>query len=306
MRNDIPNFNLLAVFAAVMEHGSFSRAADYMDTNQSTISTAINRLKKQIGKELFIRQGRGVVPTTFANNLYAQIKLPIQELNNVYGSLGEFNPKLASRQFVITAPEHLQGLLLEQFHDTQCPKLTLKVFDQKADDQRVFDSLQTQQYDLMIDIVPPSHHNILSKNLYSGQFAIVCSHQHPRINGSLTVEQYLQETHAVLERTRKQMHTLAHFTDLDLSQRKVSYHGRSLFSNLLMTSQSECLTVVPLSMAEQYAERLQLQILTPPFNYQLVNNYMIWLNKMDNDPAHLWLRQRITDIIDRNKNSNEA
>ena len=38
MRNDIPNFNLLAVFAAVMEHGSFSRAADYMDTNSGQVT----------------------------------------------------------------------------------------------------------------------------------------------------------------------------------------------------------------------------------------------------------------------------
>ena len=41
MSNDIPNFNLLAVFSAVMEQGSLSKAADQLSTNQSTISTAL-------------------------------------------------------------------------------------------------------------------------------------------------------------------------------------------------------------------------------------------------------------------------
>ena len=65
MSNDIPNFNLLAVFSAVMEQGSLSKAADKLSTNQSTISTALIRIKKEIGQELFVRKGRVVVPTSF-------------------------------------------------------------------------------------------------------------------------------------------------------------------------------------------------------------------------------------------------
>ena len=55
MSNDIPNFNLLAVFSAVMEQGSLSKAATQLGTNQSTISTSLSRLKKDIGQELFGR-----------------------------------------------------------------------------------------------------------------------------------------------------------------------------------------------------------------------------------------------------------
>ncbi len=190
MRNDVPNFNLLAVFAAVMEHGSFSRAADYMDTNQSTISTALNRLKKQIGQELFIRSGRGVVPTSFATHFYEQIQAPLAQLNRVCESLIEFDPRLAKREFVITAPEHLQGILLEQFQSSAYPEITLKVFDQHADDELMYDALQTQQFDLMIDIVPPNNHNVLTHKLYEGQFAIVCSKGSDPIHGSALCERW--------------------------------------------------------------------------------------------------------------------
>ena len=296
MSNEIPNFNLLAVFAAVMEQGSLSKAAEHLNTNQSTISTALGRLKKEIGQELFIRSGRGVVPTSYAVHLFSQIQHPIQHLNGVFQSLGHFDPNQSERQFVITAPEHLQWVLLDQFSKNSDSALSLEVFDQPEDDDKMYDALLTQRYDVMIDIVDPEHLNIKSQKLFDGDFVIVCSQKHPRIKDQITEAQFMSEYHAVLERKRSHLHSLHHFTDLDLSKRKIAYHGRSLFSNLLLCSQSNYLTVVPLSLALQFQERLELQLFKPPFEYKKISNYLIWLKKLDNDPAHMWLKNEIITI----------
>lgn len=296
MSNEIPNFNLLAVFSAVMEQGSLSKAAEHLNTNQSTISTALGRLKKEVGQELFIRSGRGVVPTSYSMHLFSQIQSSIQHLNGVFQSLGQFDSKDSERRFVITAPEHLQWILLNQFPSNGNLNLSLEVFDQPDDDDKMYDALLTQQYDMMIDIVATEHPNIVSKKLSDGEFVIVCRQKHPRIQGELTEQQFMQESHAVLERTRLQKRSLHHYTDLDLSKRKVAYHGRSLFSNLLLCSQSDYLTVVPLPLAKQFQERLQLQLFKPPFEYKKISNYLLWLKRMGNDPAHIWLRDEITSI----------
>lgn len=299
MSNEIPNFNLLAVFAAVMEQGSLSKAAEHLSTNQSTISTAIGRLKKEVKQELFVRSGRTVVPTAYAMSLYAQVKAPIQSLNDIFQKLGHFDPMLSDRRFVMTAPEHLQSILLKLFTNEKYNKISLEVFEQPENDEKVYDGLLTQKFDVMLDIFPPNHPNIESLKLFDGDFVIVCRQGHPRINGKITESQYLDETHAVLERTRAQKRSLGHYTMVDISKRKVAYHGRSMFNNLLLCSQSDYITVVPLSMAKQFELTLKLQIFEPPFEYKKISNYLIWLKKFNNDPSHQWFRN---ELIEASKN----
>jgi len=295
VNNEIPNFNLLAVFAAVMEQGSLSKAAEHLNTNQSTISTSLGRLKLKVDQELFVRSGRGVVPTAYATSLYMQIKGPIQELNLVFQSLGTFDFNNSERRFVMTAPEHLQSTLLNLFADKKYKKISLEIFDQPDDDDKVFDGLLTKKFDVMLDIFPPNHPNVESIRLFDGDFVIVCRQGHPRIKGKITESQYIDETHVVLERTRDKKRSLGHFTSIDISKRKIAYHGRSLFNNLLLCSQSDYITVVPLSMALQLKEHLKLQIFKPPFEYKRVSNYLIWLKKFNQDPAHKWFREELVE-----------
>ncbi|MCF7502625.1 MULTISPECIES: LysR family transcriptional regulator [Vibrio] len=298
MSNDIPNFNLLAVFSAVMEQGSLSKAADHLNTNQSTISTALGRLKNEIGQELFVRSGRGVVPTAYSQSLYEQVKIPIQELNGVFQGMTSFDESTTERKFVVSAPEHLQWLLLNRFAQLPNQGISLEVYDQPVTDDQVHEDLLTQKFDAMIDIVLPEHPSTVSEKLYDGEFVIVCRSGHPRIKGEITEAQYLSEKHAVLDRTRRQLRSLSHYTSLDLSPRKIVFHGSSLFSNLLLCSQSDYITVVPLSMAIQFQERLDLQLFKPPFDYQPITHYLIWLKKQNHDPAHKWFREEIINTSD--------
>lgn len=299
--NDIPNFNLLAVFATVIEHGSLSRAADHLSTNQSTISTAIARLKQELGQELFIRQGRGVVPTTYALSLYEQVRDPIQQLGGVFNALEQFNPRTSQRKFVLAAPEHLQWVLLDGFSKLSDTQVTLEIYDQPDNDDKSYEGLVTQKFDAMIDILVSESPSIESAHLFDGRFVIVCREQHPRIQGSMTQEQYFGESHAVLERTRNQTYSLGHYTNIDISRRKVVYHGRSLFNNMMLCSQSDIITIVPLSVALQFKARLQLQVINPPFSHTQMSNYLIWNKKHSKDPAHQWFRQQVMQSLDNTK-----
>lgn len=293
MSNDIPNFNLLAVFSAVMEQGSLSKAATQLGTNQSTISTSLSRLKKDVGQELFVRKGRGVVPTSYAQMLYQQVKAPIEQLNGVFSSMADFDPHSSHRKFSLSSPEHLQWMLLNHFGSLPNPNLQLAVHDQDDDDESIYEDLLTNKYDAMIDIVVPDHPSIESVKLLESDFVVVCREEHPRIQGKITQEQFLQEKHAVLERRRRKARSLEHYTSLDLSQREIVFRGRSLFSSMLLVSQSDYVTALPISLALQFQTQLKLQLFKPPFEYQPIAHYLIWLKRQTADPAHRWFREQV-------------
>ncbi len=293
MSNDIPNFNLLAVFSAVMEQGSLSKAAVQLGTNQSTISTSLSRLKKEVGQELFVRKGRGVVPTSYAQMLHQQVKAPIEQLNGVFSSMVDFDPQSSHRKFSLSSPEHLQWMLLNHFGSLPNPNLQLAVHDQDDDDESIYEDLLTNKYDAMIDIVVPDHPSIESVPLLESDFVVVCREGHPRIQGKITQEQFLQEKHAVLERRRRKARSLEHYTSLDLSQREIVFRGRSLFSSMLLVSQSDYVTALPTSLALQFQTQLKLQLFKPPFEYQPISHYLIWLKRQTSDPAHRWFREQV-------------
>ena len=59
------NFDMDALRTMVvgMELGNFSRAAAHLGRSQSAISMQLKKLEEQAGKQLFVRKGRGLVPT---------------------------------------------------------------------------------------------------------------------------------------------------------------------------------------------------------------------------------------------------
>ena len=60
------DLNLLPVLDALLRQRSATRAARELDMSQSTLSSALGRLRQQLGDELFVRTGRGLRPTSRA------------------------------------------------------------------------------------------------------------------------------------------------------------------------------------------------------------------------------------------------
>ncbi len=59
----------LRCFLATYERGSLTAAADHLGYSQPSVSEQIRNLERSIGADLFTRVGRGVVPTTVAEEM---------------------------------------------------------------------------------------------------------------------------------------------------------------------------------------------------------------------------------------------
>ena len=68
------DLNLLPVFEAVFEERSLSRAAVRLAMTQSAVSHALSRLRTVFRDELFVREARGVLPTSVAESVYARVR----------------------------------------------------------------------------------------------------------------------------------------------------------------------------------------------------------------------------------------
>ena len=88
----------LATFVAVLDEGSVSRAAVRLGVTQSAVSHTLERLRQAFGDPLFVKSGRGIVPTDYALRTGPHIRQLLDDLRTL-PSGPPFEPAALSNSF---------------------------------------------------------------------------------------------------------------------------------------------------------------------------------------------------------------
>ena len=90
------DLNLLKVFDAVMAERSLTSAAHQLALTQPAVSNALRRLRETLGDELLVRQGRNLVPTPRAQELWPAVRDTLLRLQTAIAP-NVFDPTLPLR-----------------------------------------------------------------------------------------------------------------------------------------------------------------------------------------------------------------
>ncbi|MCU1719359.1 LysR family transcriptional regulator [Pseudomonas sp. 5P_3.1_Bac2] len=295
------DLNLFRVFEVIYRERSLTRAACLLHLSQSAVSHALARLREQLGDPLFVREGRGVVPTALAEQLAPGIQASLNGLRRSLGRAQQFDPKHDRRLFCLNMPEQMEPLLLPRLlkHLGQvAPKVELRCSSLHW--AEVPREMAAGRVDVAVEITRPTDNELRQQLLFSDQFCVLAG---PQVRGPLSAERYLAAEHVAVTSQRRGICAedlaLGH---LGLS-RNVVQHCRHYLSAALLVAQSELLLTLPLG----YAELLNLggdkQILPLPLNLPPVTLSLYWLRQAEGDAAGAWLRAQLLQLA---RNSAEA
>jgi DNA-binding transcriptional LysR family regulator len=90
---DTANLNRLAYFAAVVDTGSFTRAAERLGITKAVVSQQVARLEKELGTTLLIRTTRRVHATEAGQLFYARCLLILREAADAIDEVTEATAK---------------------------------------------------------------------------------------------------------------------------------------------------------------------------------------------------------------------
>lgn len=292
------DLNLLKTFDAVMKTQSVNEAANVLDITAPAVSHALNRLREQYQDALFVRQGRGIKPTNFALELHAEIKESLNLLMQSSKSRQGFDPQESQRTFRISSHKDIDLIVLphlSQYRDQHAPGVNFQVDIEHLNEENRQTNLRMKTVDLILATVPledKGYHNHL---LFEQELVVVCRTDHPRIHDSMSPEQFFSEQHLQWNTQRMNRDIINSLSTEKLPPRKIAYTTGSICTALMMTLQTDWISVSSLWHAQLLAKYQGIKILPIPIKLKPLPVYMTWHQSQQFDTGHQWLKNTLIE-----------
>ncbi len=293
------DLNLLRVFEAVFDEGSVTRAAERLGLSQPAVSGALNRLSRQVGEPLFRRARGGVEPTPRAQRLIGAVRVSLHAMTNTL-SAAEGMP----------APDHSRRLRIGMFNLAEPVVLpaVLRAIEEEGlnlvlDIVSLYalegpDDLLAGTLDLIFNLHPIEHEEIVSQGLGSSTFVCIARKGWSESFGPLTEETFAKARFVALSRPNP-MSTSKIFAELmrriPASQFQFSVTRGWSVPNLVAIG--DMIAVVPRSFAHIAAPRFGLEIHPLPFDAVRPSIYLSWHKRANDDALHARLRALILQSV---------
>lgn len=295
------DLNLLKTFDAVMKSKSVNDAATALNITAPAVSHALNKLRDQYQDPLFVRQGRGIVPTNFAIELHAEIKEPLSLLINGSKSRQEFTPETSQRTFRISSHKDIDLMLvpaLAKYKYQHAPLVSIEADVEHLNEQDRQDDLRRRRVDVILATVPLTDHGYHNELLFEQELMVTVSQDHPRIQDALTYDDFMRESHVTWRTQRLNTNALDSLIIEDtLPPRQVAYSTGSTMTALQLVSQTDWICVTSRWFSDNLASKLGLNAFPLPFEANKVPIYMTWHQSQKNDKGHEWLRNAIKQAV---------
>jgi len=284
------DLNLLVVFEMIHSTGNVSEAARRLGTSQPNISNALGRMRDQLGDPLFVRSNRGVRPTWLANRLIGPVRLALSTLRDALQEEQHFDLAASDRIFRISMTSISVSVML--------PTLLRKIREAGSsvrievvppDTLSPQEGLLSGHLDVSINLFPFDQTGIEFEPMPPVEVVVIAARDHPRLQGSVTIEQFAAESHVVLPpETQQQLQVATMMLNAGVDRRIacVAPLGNDIPS---IVGTTELIAMAPRRFAEFVAPRFGLQILKVPFEVPQLQLFLGWRAERRDDPGLSWL-----------------
>jgi len=174
------DLNLLKVFTVIAEEGSTTKAAQRLFITQPAVSRSLRKLREIFDDELFVRTRYGLKPTEKGQLLCDSIPNCLNELNQTFDALSEFNPASKVGQLKIAINpflgQSLPALLQIEIHK-MAPAIHLSI---ETYNELSIEKLVKGELDLAINYFPmQAPKEVIHTTLGSDSFQVLTNKQHP-------------------------------------------------------------------------------------------------------------------------------
>jgi DNA-binding transcriptional LysR family regulator len=287
------DLNLLIALRALLEEENVTRAGDRIGMGQSSMSTALSRLRTQFGDELLVRVGRDYELTPMARMLLPQVQLAIPLIENALGSGGPFDPATTTRQFTLMMSDFASLELTPVFESAIeiAPGISINIVPLPTNPT---DSARDMLKNDFVVAVPGIGIDGEHAELFIDHYVCLVDPNNAALDdGKLSWEAFTSLPQAVHDFGR------AHLTPSDRKLRELDFtriphvKASSFMPLPAIVAGTDLVAVVPKRLADRLGPATGTIGVEAPFGNVPIIETLYWHSAHNSDPAHVWLRNHI-------------
>lgn len=295
------DLNLLKVFEAIMSTGSVNEAAKKLSISAPAVSQSLGKLRTEYNDPLFIRDGRGLKPSSFALYLFDELEEPLSILMNSSDINSSFEPKTSKRIFRIASNSDLDVLFFSKLRkkiSEVSPYIDIEMKAAERDEEKIQNLLRLRKVDLILATVPLNERSYINESFAKLKPCIICRTDHPRIGDTLSLEEFFKEEHCSWATDRNKT-TLFHLASKRgiIDERKIIYASQSIFNIALIAKSSDALTICTVPHFDMIKDVGGIKKMNVPFEVDDADIFCCWHQSFNKDQGLIWLRGLIKEVL---------
>lgn len=295
------DLNLLVALDALLLKGSVTGAAEHLQLSVPAMSRTLDRIRLMIGDPLFVRAGRGLVPTPRAEQLREPVRQLIAQANQLLIKEQDLDVSKIRRVFTIRADTGVVTLLaplIIREISQRAPLSTIRFTTQGKQDVV---PLREGWVDLDIGVIGDLGPEIIRQTLFKDRFIAIFRNENPlAIHSYLSAEDFARAQHVTVSRRG----LLSGPADIELAKLGLSRHinavTHSFAEALLIARTTDLIATVPSLFVQTVKQDMQQRDL--PFQTPFITISHAWHPRFNSDYEHRFLRQVIYDICQKYNN----
>jgi DNA-binding transcriptional LysR family regulator len=291
------DLNLLVVFDAVAQERNVTRAAAKLNMTQPAISHALARLRGALRDELFVRTPEGMEPTPYAERVAGPVRAALESLQTALNCAAPFDPTTAEGSFSVAVNNRAALVLAAPLAATVAAEaLGVRLDLRPSGTLDLAERLDRGELDLAIGGLAAPGERFSDRRLFEDHFAALVRRGHTAAAGeTIALDALGSYPHLALSSTGEE----TDFVDAELARhgliRRIALRA-PLLAAAATLAQSDMIAVVSESAARAFARAAPLDVLQLPFASPRLVTAMLWHRRLDDVPAHQWLRSVVQRV----------
>lgn len=290
------DLNLLVIFDTIMQEQSITLAAQRMSMTQPSVSNAVSRMRHIWGDPLFVKHGRGIRPTPFAENLWLEINEPLHRIRAVNTS-PPFEPKLLKTTFRIALTDWMVDLFwlpLRRIIEAQAPGVNLHAVPYTVNGEAL---LRSADVDLVLDYYEGGADKIQSQHLFDNHFVCAMRSDHPLASGELSIECFAGAEHLLFSLSGEAVASVDNILKQREMHRRIAMTVNHCYHIPTLLANTDMITTIPLPLILESVEQQHLVIKRLPFHLPPAPISMTWHHRQQHSAQSKWLRGAILSVL---------
>jgi len=292
------DLNLLVVFDELLKQGSVSGAAASLGVSQPGVSNALNRLRRLLGDELFLRTSRGMVPTPYADAMAEPLAGALDAIRDTLNARAAFDPASSRRAFVIGVSDVGETYFLPRLMrrlGQLAPGVTIRTARTTSLD--VKDEMERGRIDLAMGFLPALKSGFFQRRLFRQPYVCLFRRGHPLAGGAVSLRQFRAAEHVAILAEGTGHGVVDEIMQRAAVARRIRLTVPHFMAVGPVLQSTDMIAVVPLRFADCVCEPFGLVAAACPVKIPESVINVFWHARNHREAANQWLRQTIVEVF---------